>query len=62
MEDLGYGQDYKYAHDFPGGIVEQSYLPAELGPRSYYQPTERGMEKIIAQRLTFWRKKMNRKL
>lgn len=62
MEDLGYGKDYKYAHDFPEGIVEQSYLPAELGPRSYYQPTERGMEKIIAQRLEFWRKKMNRKL
>jgi putative ATPase len=60
MKELGYGRGYKYAHDFPEAIVEQNYFPQELGARSYYQPTNRGMEKVIAQRLEFWRKKMNR--
>ncbi|MBI5969091.1 MAG: replication-associated recombination protein A [Deltaproteobacteria bacterium] len=61
MEELGYSKGYKYAHDYPGAIVEQDYFPRELGPRSYYQPTDRGLEKIIAQRLEAWRRKANRK-
>ncbi len=60
MKELGYGRGYKYAHDFPEALVEQDYLPQELGARSYYHPTDRGMEKSIAQRLEYWRKKMNR--
>ena len=31
MEQLGYGKDYKYAHDYPGHFVEQEYMPAEIG-------------------------------
>jgi putative ATPase len=61
MGELGYGKGYKYAHDYPEGIVEQDYFPQELGSRSYYHPTDRGMEKIISQRLKFWRKKMSPK-
>ncbi|MDH4267085.1 MAG: replication-associated recombination protein A [Deltaproteobacteria bacterium] len=61
MGELGYGKGYKYAHDYPEGIVKQDYFPQELGPRSYYRPTDRGMEKIISQRLEFWRKKMGPK-
>jgi putative ATPase len=61
MGELGYGKGYKYAHDYPEGVVEQDYFPQELGFRSYYHPTDRGMEKNIAQRLEFWRKKMNRR-
>ncbi|HYB20201.1 MAG TPA: replication-associated recombination protein A [Thermodesulfobacteriota bacterium] len=57
MKELGYGRGYKYAHDYPGGIVEQDYLPAELGIRYYYHPTERGFERIIHQRLQEWRNK-----
>jgi putative ATPase len=60
MKELGYGREYKYAHDFPEALVEQDYFPQALGARSYYQPTNRGMEKMIAQRLEYWRKKMNR--
>jgi putative ATPase len=60
MKEMGYGQGYKYAHDFPEGIVEQNYFPQELGARFYYRPTDRGMEKMIGQRLEFWRKKMKR--
>jgi putative ATPase len=61
MKDLGYGRGYKYAHDYPEGIVQQNYFPEELGTRIYYHPTERGGEKIIGQRLDAWRKKMGRK-
>jgi putative ATPase len=61
MKELGYGRGYKYAHDFPGGIVSQDYFPEELGNRTYYHPTERGFEKVVAQRLEAWRKKLGRK-
>jgi putative ATPase len=61
MKDLGYGRDYKYAHDFPGGVVPQDHFPEELGTRTYYHPTERGFEKVIGQRLEAWRKKIGRK-
>jgi putative ATPase len=61
MKDLGYGRGYKYAHDYAEGIVPQDYFPEELRPRIYYHPTERGLEKIIGQRLEAWRKKMGRK-
>jgi putative ATPase len=49
---LGHGQDYKYAHDFPGHFVPQDYLGAA---RKYYEPTEQGSEKKIKERLDKWR-------
>jgi putative ATPase len=61
MKEMGYGQGYKYAHNYENGVVAQDYFPAELGPRIYYHPTERGFEKTIAQRLEAWRRKMGRK-
>lgn len=48
------GDGYEYAHDFPGGWVDQAYLPEE---RRYYEPTDRGYEKIIRERMEAWRKK-----
>ena len=61
MKDLGYGQGYKYAHDFSGGVVAQDYFPEELGARAYYQPTNRGFEKTVSERLAAWRQKIGRK-
>jgi putative ATPase len=61
MKELGYGRGYKYAHDFSAGIVAQDYFPEELGSRLYYQPTNRGFEKTISERLAAWRQKMGRK-
>ncbi len=45
---LGRGQGYKYAHDYPGHHVEQSYLPERA---VYYEPTEQGFEKTLKERL-----------
>lgn len=56
MKDLGYGKDYKYAHDYKDAYVAQSYLPDELKNETFYFPTERGYEKTIKQRLDKWRK------
>ncbi|HHX37520.1 MAG TPA: replication-associated recombination protein A [Clostridiaceae bacterium] len=47
MDDLGYGQGYKYAHDYPGNIVDQQYLPDEMVGTRYYCPTANGYEKRI---------------
>jgi len=58
MEELGYGAEYKYSHDFPGHFVEQQYLPDNLKEKIYYKPTEIGKEKDIKDRLNkLWKKK-----
>jgi putative ATPase len=54
MKNLGYGKDYKYAHNYQGHIVEQEHLPQELSGRKYYAPTDAGYEKQIKERMKFW--------
>src|SRR5580765_4075510 len=49
---LGHGQGYKYAHDFPEHFVVQDYLGAE---KKYYEPSDQGAEKEIAERVEKWR-------
>ncbi|MGH2533540.1 MAG: replication-associated recombination protein A [Thermomicrobiales bacterium] len=44
MKELGYGQGYRYAHDYAEGIVGQQNLPENLLDRQYYRPTDRGFE------------------
>jgi putative ATPase len=61
MKDLGYAKGYKYAHDFSEAVVAQDYFPEELGTRTYFQPTNRGYEKTVSERLTAWRQKIGRK-
>jgi putative ATPase len=60
MKDLGYGRDYKYAHDYEDAVVAQHYLPERLQGRTFYAPTERGYEKNIKQRLDRWRLQMDK--
>jgi len=55
MQGLGYGAGYRYPHDSPTGVVEQQYLPDALTHRRYYEPTDRGHERIVAERLRAWR-------
>jgi len=54
MKNLGYGRDYKYAHDHDDGLVTQNHLPPELEGLTFYKPTNRGHEAVIADRLTKW--------
>ena len=49
---LGRGKGYLYPHDYPGHHVAQDYLPE---PRRFYEPTDQGFEKEIAERLAHWR-------
>lgn len=55
MRELGYGQDYRYAHDYEDAIVAQQHLPDNLVGRRYYEPTGRGYERAVAERLERWR-------
>jgi putative ATPase len=51
MKGLGYGEGYKYAHDYTEGYVYQQNLPSALEGKQYYTPTKRGYEKTISQHL-----------
>lgn len=58
MKDLGYGDEYQYAHDFKNGFVEQQYLPENIKHKIYYKPTDSGREKTLKERLnSLWKKK-----
>jgi putative ATPase len=52
MKELGYGRGYEYAHDHEDAIVAQSHLPDALEGRVYYEPSERGFEARLAERLS----------
>ena len=54
MADLGYGGDYRYDHDEPDGFSGQSYWPDEMEPARFYEPTERGFEAKVAERMRWW--------
>lgn len=57
MKEWGYGKNYKYAHSFEGAQVDQQHLPDKLKGRRFYEPTDRGIEAKIKERLD---KKQNR--
>ena len=44
MKGIGYGEGYKYAHDFQDKVTEMQCLPANLVGRTYYKPTDQGFE------------------
>ncbi len=60
MEDLGYGGEYRYSHDFDNHFVEQQYLPDRLKTTVFYRPTDIGKEKSIRERLNSWWKRKQR--
>jgi len=51
MKELDYGKDYQYAHDVEGKVAAMQCLPDGLKDRRYYQPTNEGREKMLAQRM-----------
>ena len=54
MQDIGYGKDYKYSHDYEGHFEAQDYLPPSLKGKRYYRPSDEGAEKDIRDRLNLW--------
>jgi putative ATPase len=54
-ERLGHGQGYQYAHDADGAVVQQDYLGVD---RSYYVPTDRGLEHELSERLREIKKRL----
>jgi len=61
MKDLGYGREYRYAHDEAEGVAGMDCLPEALAGRRFYEPTERGEESEIARRLAAARLVRDRK-
>jgi putative ATPase len=55
MKQLGYGEGYEYAHDAEDGFVAAANLPDGLEDEVFYEPTERGSEARIGERLRAWR-------
>ncbi len=51
MKELDYGKGYEYAHDVEGKVADMECLPPSLAGRRYYQPTNEGREKILADRM-----------
>src|ERR1700678_724237 len=51
MKGLGYGKDYQYAHDVEGKVANMQCLPENLRDRTYYRPTNEGIEKRIRDRV-----------
>ena len=51
MKNLGYGKGYQYAHDLDDKVADMQCLPDNLRDRTYYHPTNEGVEKRIRERL-----------
>ena len=57
MKELGYGQDYKYSHDYPGNFVQQKFMPAEANHPTVWVPCHNPFEAKMAERMnTLWSK------
>jgi putative ATPase len=62
MKDLGYGRDYRYAHDEPEAYAAgERYLPDDMPDRRYYRPVSRGLELKIGEALARLRAKLSSK-
>ncbi|HYA03247.1 MAG TPA: replication-associated recombination protein A, partial [Syntrophobacteria bacterium] len=61
MRRLGYGHGYRYPHDHADAYVPESYLPETLEGLRFYEPTNRGYEANLGDRLKRWREQMSAK-
>ena len=59
MKELGYGQDYKYAHDYEGNFTDQEFLPQEIKGQKFYEPGNNAKEAEIRRRIAHQWKKYN---
>ena len=54
MKDIGYGKGYAYDHDADEGFSGQDYWPEEMDAQTFYEPSDRGLEARIRERIAFW--------
>jgi putative ATPase len=57
MKNVGYGKGYAYDHDADEGFSGQDYWPAEMDPQTFYEPTDRGFEARVRERLDYWERR-----
>ena len=55
MKQLDYGKGYRYAHDEAEGVADMECLPPAHKDRRFYQPTDRGFERTIRERIEAWK-------
>ncbi len=60
MKNVGYGEGYKYAHNFDEKVTDMTCLPDNLASRTYYKPTDQGFEQRLRARLEEIRKVKSR--
>ena len=57
MDELGYGDGYKYAHDFPGNFADLEFMPSDLSGTKLYEPSDNKKETDMRNRLaSLWKK------
>jgi putative ATPase len=58
MKDLGFGREYRYAHDEEGAYAAgENYLPEDMPPVEWYRPTDRGLEARIREKMAELRRR-----
>ena len=57
MKDIGYGKGYAYDHDAEDGFSGSDYWPEEMEPQTFYEPTDRGFEARVRERLDYWKQR-----
>ncbi len=54
MKQIGYGKDYAYDHDADEAFSGQDYWPEEMDRQTFYEPSDRGFEARVRERLDYW--------
>lgn len=54
MKEQGYNKGYQYDHDYPNAFSGQKFFPDGMPPQTFYHPVDRGFEREIQKRLTWW--------
>jgi len=54
MKDIGYGKGYAYDHEAEDAFSGADYWPEEMEPQNFYEPSERGFEARVRERLEYW--------
>jgi putative ATPase len=57
MKNVGYGKGYAYDHDADEGFSGQDYWPEEMDRQTFYEPTDRGFEARVKERLDYWKQR-----